>query len=387
MSGIPDGPDETSGEERMRLLHVVATGTRRGAEVFASDLVGALGRLGIDQRVAVLRSTHRADVRYEAPVFELGSQWRRMWTGFDPWALRRLRVLIDSWRPHVVQAHGGEAFERAVLATIGRNVPVVYRRIGAAPPWLQRLPRRPLYAGLMRRASRVVTVADALRGETVRLFRVPPARVITIPNAVDPARMQVKTGRREMRLALGIPPFAPASVTVGALVREKDPLAHLEVAAEVLRRIPTAVHMFVGDGPLRPQLEAAVVSRNLGDRVRLLGTRDDVADLLAAADVLLFASREGGMEGMPANLIEAGMVGLPVVAYAIAGVPEVIVDGETGFLVRAGDASGLTRRVVELLGNRRLCDEMGRAAGHRCCSLFDIGAIAPRYLGVYEELT
>lgn len=370
----------------MRLLHVVATGTRRGAEVFASDLVRALDRLGVSQRVAVLRSAQRVDVGYEAPVFALGGNGQRsMEVGLDPRVVRRLRVLIGSWRPDVVQAHGGEAFERAALATIGREVPVVYRRIGTAPPWMARLPRRVLYAGLMRRASRVVTVADAVHSETVQLFGVPPSRVITIPNAVDPARMRTTTGRQEMRQALGIPPAASVSATVGALVWEKDPLGHLEVAARVLERVSTAVHLFVGDGPLRQELEAAVLKRNLTDRVILLGARMDVADVLTAADVVLFASRKHGMEGMPANLIEAGMAGLPVVAYAIAGVPEVVVDGETGLLAPPGDVAGLADRVVQLLGNQD-ARNMGLAARNRCRSLFDIRAIAPRYLGVYEEL-
>lgn len=368
----------------MRVLHVVATGTRRGAELFASDLVRALDVMGVAQRVAVLRSTQGIDVAYEAPVFALGANDQR--ARLDPRVAGRLRMLIDTWRPDVVQAHGGEALKYAVLATVRRNVAVVYRRIGAAPPWMARLPRRPVYARLMRRASRVVTVADAVRSETVRLFGVPAERVVTIPNAVDPARMQVASGRREMRLALGIPPSAPVSLSVGALVWEKDPLTHLEVAALALRQVPRAVHLFVGDGPMRPQLEAAVRDRNLVDRVLLLGARDDMADVLAAADVLVFASRVEGMEGMPGSLIEAGMVGVPAVAYAVTGVPEVVEDGTTGFLVDPGDLSGLADRLELLLMDDRARRAMGRAARDRCRSLFDIRAVAPRYLDVYEEV-
>jgi len=132
-------------------------------------------------------------------------------------------------------------------------------------------------------------------------------------------------------------------------------------------------------------VEAAVRAANLQDRVVLLGFREDVPDLMAAADVLLFASREDGMEGMPAVLIEAGMSGLPVVAYGIGGVPEVVVDGETGVVVRSGDVEALATAAAGLLGDPDRGSRFGAAARDRC-ERFDIRAVAPRYLAVYREL-
>jgi glycosyltransferase involved in cell wall biosynthesis len=121
----------------------------------------------------------------------------------------------------------------------------------------------------------------------------------------------------------------------------------------------------------------------LNGRARAVGPRDDVADILAACDVLLQASR---VEGMPGSVIEAGMLGLPVAAFALADIPEIVVDGETGHLAPPGDTQALAQRVIQLLATPERTAAMGTAARKRCRDLFDIRVVAPRYLEVYRQL-
>jgi len=367
----------------VRLLHVVATGQRRGAEMFAADLVGALEGDGIDQRVAVLRGSTLA-VDFPSPVSVLrNGGWRVPGVRVDLGTLGALRGLVDDWRPDVVQVHGGEPLKHALLAARGSGTPVVYRRIGSAPPRITRGPGRFAHGQLMRRAARVVAVAEALRRETIELFRVPPGQVLTIPNAVDAQRLQRDGPPRDVRAMLDIPSDAGVLISVGALTWEKDPQAHLEVSNLVRQQLPGVVHLFVGDGPLRPELERAIHERGLESQVRLLGARDDVPDLLSAADVMLLASR---VEGLPGCLIEAGLVRLPAVAFSLAGVPEVVEDGRTGFLAPPGDIRKLARIASRLLVDPGLRVSMGRAAEKRCLSRFDIRVVAPHYRDLYGEL-
>lgn len=371
----------------VRVLHVVATGTRRGAEVFASDLVRALACAGVSQRVAVLRGTC-GEVGFDAPVTmvdETQDDAGASTLGASRRRLLRLRHVAAAWRPDVVQAHGGEAMKHALSSLVGTRTPVVYRRIGLAPRWLHRGPRRAAYGWLMRRAARVVTVGDEVRRETQELFGVPASSIVAIPNGVDHERVEAVRGRDEMRGSLGIPPGRQVLVSVGGITWEKDPLGHLRVAARVLRR-RDAAHVWVGDGPMRPALEHQAERAGLNGRFVLLGSRTDVGDLLAASDVLLFASRADGMEGMPAALIEAGMAGLPAAGFAVAGAPEVIEDGLTGLLASAGDEEGLAGRVLELLEDDVRRRALGTAARERCLARFEIGPISERYLYLYEEV-
>lgn len=364
----------------MRVLHVVATGQRRGAEVFASDLVASLDRLGVDQSVAVLRGGPPS-VGFDAPVVLLGADGRplpglRMHLG----AVRALRALVRDRRPDLLQAHGGEPLKYGLAAG---GVPVVYRRIGSTAGWLGGGPRRLVYARLVRRAARVVAVSETTATETAQAFRLPPDRVVAIPNGVDPARVAPRRGRAATRAAIGVAADATAILSLGALTWEKDPVGHLETSAPLLARHPGAVHLFAGDGPLRDQLAAAAGRLGLADRVRLLGSRDDVGDLLAASDLMLFASRT---EGMPASVIEAGMAGVPVAGTALAGVPEVVVDGQTGLLATPGDRDGLRAALDRLLGDPELRAAMSRAAQARCRDRFGIAAIAGAYHALYQEL-
>ena len=370
----------------MRILHIVATGKRRGAEVFASDLVQALDVEGISQHVGVLRSDE-LEIDFVVPRAFLGNGGRKLPVAkMSPGALRNLRALNRAFEPDAVQAHGGEALMYATASLVGSKIPLIYRRIGGAHSSVKRGLRRRALGSLMRRAQQIVTVAEDLRRETVELFGVDPHKVTTIPNGVDRRRLTPTRTREETRRSLGIAPDAPMLVSLGAVSWEKDPLGHLRVTARVLREIGDVVHVWVGDGPMREELRTAAVEQGLEGRMLLLGSRTDVADLLTAGDVLLFASRNDGMEGMPAAVIEAGMVGTPVAGYAVAGVPEVVLDGETGSLVAPGDLDGLAERVVDLLGDERRRRAIGEAARERCLAHFEINAVAPKYVSLYEQV-
>jgi glycosyltransferase involved in cell wall biosynthesis len=369
-------------ESRMRILHVVATRQRRGAEMFAADLIRALNHAGVSQRVIVLRGNGPILAPYEAPMKVLGADgWRAPGLRVDPRSLLALGRTIDRWSPSIIQAHGGEALKYSVLA--GRRCRVVYRRIGSASPWITGGLHARAHGMLMRRAARVVTLADRFRRETIDVFRLPSDRVVTIPGGVDPRRLEPEKGRESVRLALGLPNGAPTVLFLGALTWEKDPLAHVDIAARLHRRLPDVLHLVVGDGPLRGVVEQRVRDLGLERNVLLLGSRSDVGDLLSASDLMLLPSRT---EGMPGCLIEAGMSGLPTVAYAVGGVADVVVNGVTGLLAPPGDASSLEASTFEVLRDPAARDAISRAAREHCRSRFDIGSIAPMYLRLYDEV-
>lgn len=366
----------------MRILHLLASNEHRGAEVFAADLINALKASGIEQSVAILRWSRARRLAFDAPMTLLGVG-RTSGIRLDVGAVVRLGRLIHRWRPDVVQAHGGEALKHAIPAALLRGVPVVYRKIGATPRWRVGPLRRAGYGHLMRHAARVVAVGEAIRHEAVREFGVPPSRVECIPNAVDPRRLECGRTRTQIRRELGLSASTRVVVSVGALEWEKDPVAHLRVIAPLVLQRQQVMYLVAGDGPLRSDVEREIQRHGLDGKVRLLGTRTDIADLMTASDVLLLASRT---EGMPANLIEAGMSGLPVVAPAIGSIPEVVVHESTGLLAMPGDIEELRSCVARLLVDDGARRSMGETARSWCRSKFDIGVVAPRYATLYDTL-
>jgi glycosyltransferase involved in cell wall biosynthesis len=366
---------------------VITSGDRRGGDVFASDLTTVLHELGFEQRIAALRPPGPTPILYSTDVDVLSSG-RNVVPGLKVNArtVRDLRALTRSWHPDVIQAHGGEPYKYALVSNPRRTPPIIYRRIGGAPHWLTRGPRRLVHGHLMRRATRIVAVAEAVRSETIRLFGVDPRHVITVPNAVDTRRSRPSMDRGDARRVLGVPNGAVVLLSLGSLSWEKDPLAQLEIASRVMEQYPEVMHVFVGDGPLRPKIERTIEERHLSGRSRVIGPRSDVANILSASDVLLFASQAGSMEGMPATIIEAGMVGIPAVAYSVAGVPEVIQDGVTGLLASPGDIEMMARHVADLVTDPERRRRLGLSAREAYLRAFDIRVIAPRYVDVYEEV-
>lgn len=366
-----------------RILHVVATRQRRGAEIFAAHLVEALDAEGTDQRVAVLRAVEDDGLTFSAPTAVVGDGWRAPGLRVSPRALRALRATIRAWDPDLVQAHGGESFKHVALARPRGAAPIVYRKIGSLPRGVRRGPRRVAHGRLIGRASAVVAVAESVRREVVEVLRFPSVRVVVIPTGRHPGRLVPGKERDRIREELHVPREAPAVLSLGALALEKDPLTHLAVVSRARGSIPDVVHIVAGDGPLRPAVEREVVARGSGHTTRILGVRDDIPDLLRSADVMLVASRE---EGLPGCVIEAGIVGLPVVAFAVGGISEAVIDGQTGYLVRPGDVDGLSNRLVELLRDGARRTAFGDAARQRSLARYDITFIAGKYRELYDRV-
>jgi glycosyltransferase involved in cell wall biosynthesis len=370
----------------MRILHLVATGQRRGAEIFASDLVASLNRRGAHQRVVVVDGSGSIAVPFAAPVAALEAGSGAPLVRVAPRAVWALRRHLRDFNPDVVQAHGGSTLKYAVIGSVGRPTPVVFRSIGEAPVWIQSGPRRVAYSSLLRGSARIVAVAEAVRRQLIEVFRLPEARVISIPNGVDPRRLEPIQTREATREKLGIAPTDRVLLSMGALTWEKDPLAHLEVSSRIMRQRSAVTHVVIGDGPMRRELQRAIAQRRLGGRVLVLGSRSDVAEILSAAHVVLFASRSDGMEGMPAAIIEACMMGRPVAGYSVAGASEVIVDRQTGLLAPPGDLDALTERALRLIDDEGERGKLGTAARQRVLARYDISTIADSYLSLYSGL-
>jgi glycosyltransferase involved in cell wall biosynthesis len=189
-------------------------------------------------------------------------------------------------------------------------------------------------------------------------------RAVVIPNAVDVRSMPLAAHEGE----------PPVVISVGRLVAPKD-FATLRDALGLLD--PGAWRaVIVGDGPQSACLEGV-------QGLDLLGERDDVPDLLATADVFVLPSKS---EGMPISVLEAMAAGLPVVASAVGGVPEVVVDGETGFLVPPGDPEALADALGRLLADGELRRRMGAAGRRRAELRFDLPRFRQDHLQLYERL-
>jgi glycosyltransferase involved in cell wall biosynthesis len=206
------------------------------------------------------------------------------------------------------------------------------------------------------RESAQIAVADAVRASHVSARRIPPHRFVTIRNGIGAARFGRAATRADARRSLGLSDDRFVCLCAASLTRQKNH-ANLLRAAALLPADVSVTFLLAGGGPLAPQVEAAAAG--LGGRVKVLGQRLDVPDLLAAADAFVLSS---DWEGLPITLLEAMAAGVPAVVTDVGGNREVVRDGVDGFLVPPRDPTALARAVERLARDRALRARISAAA-------------------------
>jgi glycosyltransferase involved in cell wall biosynthesis len=232
-------------------------------------------------------------------------------------------------------------------------------------------------------ADRVVAVSDA---QAVKVLRcgVDPAKVLVIRNAATPAGVPAGDARERLRN------YFPADTDVshvvlaaGRLSPEKGFQVLVEAAATVLRAMPTAGFVLFGEGKDLGRLERRVRELGIMDRFLLPGFTSELGVLQPGADLAVLPSFT---EGLPNAALEASAAGVPVVATSVGGNPEVVLDGQTGYLVPSGQPEALAVKIVELLKDESKREQFGIAARERMASEFTFAAQASRYVDLFDSL-
>jgi glycosyltransferase involved in cell wall biosynthesis len=362
--------------DRPRVLIAITLAELGGAQSYVASLVPALvGRFEVT--VAAHGPGPLADVVREAGARYIPlSHVRRP---IRPWrdliGLLELIRILRRERPAIVHANSSKAGVLARLAAFVTGVPV---RIFTVHGWAFSAnsgASARLYAYLDRAMGALTTmticVSENERRAGLAARACSAERSVVIHNAVDVAaapRARPDAG-------------TPRILVVGRLKAPKDFVTIVRALAELA---PGSFTLQVaGSGPDRPALENELRRLGLGGAVEFLGDRADVPRLLAAAHVFALSSRS---EGFPVSILEAMAAGVPVVASAVGGVPEAVVDGETGILVPPGDPSALASGLQRLLGSAELRARFGSAGRARAEELFDLPAFHRAHVSLYQML-
>ena len=212
-------------------------------------------------------------------------------------------------------------------------------------------------------------------------------RVVAVPNAVDTERFSPGL-KSETRQRLGVPAGRPLVLMLANLAPHKGQETAIEAIARLKQRGIDVTCWLAGterdgEGHYTQRLRSLIVNSGVQDRVQLLGQRSDAPDLLRAADLFLLPSTH---EGLPLSILEAQTTRVPVLAAPTPGVPEVVQDGQTGFLIAANDAEGYARRMEQLLANPNLYAAMTDAAFRRTTLEYNWSALCGRMATLYREL-
>jgi glycosyltransferase involved in cell wall biosynthesis len=363
--------------ERPCLLYVVTLAEVGGAQSYVRDLLPA-----VREHYDVTLAAH-GDGPLRSVAAELGIAFvplrhvrRPLSVIHDPLGVFELTRLFRRVRPDVVHLNSSKAGVLGRIAASAARVPV---RVFTAHGWAFKATSggaARLYAWADRAVCPLTTMivcvsqTELEAGLAARVCV--PGRAKVIPNAVDVS--VVPTGPRAAAEPVEI-------ASVGRLAAPKDFSTLLSALALLPRgRVRLTV---LGDGPLRPELERKVAELGLADDVVLTGEVADVRRYLDRADVFALSSTS---EGMPISVLEAMAAGLPVVASAVGGLHEIVVDGATGFLVPASQPAALAEALGRLVEDAQLRARLGAAGRQRAEDEFSLERWRAAHLDLYASL-
>ena len=363
------------------VLHVMQVA---GAEMLVNETIRRLGTR-IDPAVFCLDEVGVLGERLQADKIPVMAYGRR--PGLDISVSRRMAADIRSRRIEVLHAHQYTPFfyaaiaarmvrprPRVIFTEHGRHYPDV---VSAQRRWLNRIVFDRLaddVNAVCEFSARSLSERDGFRAK----------RVHVIPNGIDAPKYSPAADRGALRRKLGLDPTRRYIACVARFHPVKDHRTLIDAFGLVARQLADVELLLVGDGALRSDLVRQTQQLGIDSRVRFLGVRDDVPDLLRVVDLFALTSVS---EAASITLLQAMGAGLPVVVTAVGGNPEIVRDGIDGLLVPRGDAAAIAAAMIRLLADPELSRTLGTAASTRVRESFQLDQTVNRYYELYVSQT
>jgi len=360
----------------MNVLHVVLSLDIGGLERFLMEFVANLPN---EIKPTVVCLEKKGDLGKEfgnVPVYELNKP-----PGIHLSIAYQLAKMIRREKIDVIHTHNpAPQFYGSVAGFITRT-PVIHTKHGRNRPD----DRRELALAKISNqlTDYIVAVSDDSADLCLTLQNAPKSKVRRIYNGIDINRFGSRVKRKEKLLALGIPEGCVTAGMVARICADKDHETLINSLEDIDCEENNFRLLVIGDGPLRGKMQSLAASRGGADYVLFTGMRNDIPDLLSELDICVLSSHT---EGHSITLIEAMAAGLPCIATAVGGNPEVVEDGVTGFLVPYKNSQALAEKVLFMIRNPDLARTMGEAGRSRAKERFNIVQTVKQYTELYRKL-
>ncbi len=368
----------------INILHLRSSGGFFGAEGVILNLVQELVELGIDNRIVCLNNPRDPHIELVEEAKKNGLKAEDIISRgkLDLKTILQVRALLKKYKINILHCHDYKTNFLGFFATRGLKISIVTTN----HLWTQATTSLRFYESLdgyiIRFFNRVIAVSDSIKNEILKRG-VPQSKVITINNGINLQGLNRISDGQNLRMAFGISQNSAIVGTVGRLSVEKGHTYLLEAAKGVIKVIPDAKFLVVGEGPLREELTAKSGKLGIGANVIFTGMRRDMADVYDLLDLCVSSSLR---EGLPLVILEALAMERAVIATDVGGVSGIIENGKTGILLKPTDVEGLSRAIVSLLRDKQKREIFGRNGRKLVEQRFSAKVMASKYKQVYEEL-
>jgi L-malate glycosyltransferase len=360
----------------MKILHVITRRQLRGAEIFASQLSAEFIKQGHEVYIVALQSPKVFPVIPGVKYIDLNVDSRKRLLPLKAW--KKFAALIREIRPDIVQANASETLKFTVLSRFffRWHALLVYRNANKVSDFIRSTLSKSINTWLATRVDHVISVSENCRIDFVSTFGLPETKTTTIP---------IGTMLGEKLHAKPEMPLVEHGywINVASLVPEKNHIGLLRIFKAYTDQGGKNDLVIVGDGKEKENLIQLTTSLSLTQRVHFLGYRQDILALMQHAAGLVLPSL---IEGLPGVILEAMASRLPVIAYDVGGIPEVIENGITGSLVAKSDEQKFVSEMLRLEQDGVRRAGIVERAYERCVSTYGIEAVASQFLEKYKAL-
>ena len=367
----------------MKILQLVTKRQYRGAEVFAANLSSELIGFGHEIIFAGLYQ-HDSDILKVEHARNIDLCTKKSGS-FSYKLIKNLVSLIKNEKPDVVQCNGSDTLKYMVAASFFTSkIPITYRNISTISEWIDSPLKLKVYKYLFKKVAHVTSVGSESIRDLISTLEYPEGRTSVIRRGIPIKEIKSSQIDHSLRNELELKDKDKIVMHIGNFSPEKNHEFLLKIFSEIKEENPEIKLVCVGNGVTFTSIKQQIENKTLEHTVYLLGFRKDIPELLAQADCFVLASK---IEGVPGVILEAASQRVPSVATNVGGVPEVLINGNTGFIIDNFDKLEFKERLISLVTNSELNKELGENAFRLVQNEFNPLRNAKKFEVLYTRLT
>lgn len=304
----------------------------------------------------------------------------RIFCDCDPTLAVRVYSVVKKVKPDIVHLHSRRGAEiLGGIAARSAHVPAVV---------LSRRVDDQVRMGLLGRLKynvlpdKIVAISDGIR-KVLRDGGIREDKLELVHSAVVTSQFQCQRDRKWFETELGVSEDTPVIGVIAQLIGRKGHRYLFSALPEIIKEFPSVKTLVFGKGPLQSQLEGLVCEQGISDCVQFAGFRTDMDRILPNLDIVVHPALR---EGLGVSLLQAALVGVPIVASAVGGIPEIVIDGETGYLTQPGDVDAISSSILKLLRDPELARQLGENGRKLVFSEFSVDQMVEGNLRVYRDV-
>lgn len=359
----------------MRIIHIETGKDWRGAQVQVLQTAVGQKALGHEVHLVCPPGSALAQKGQQAGLTVHHRRCRAALYGYD---VLQMAALMHRIRPEIVHLHSSHAHNVGGLAARLARVPAVVLSRRMDTPitlWHHKLKYQFGY-------DTIIAISHSVKNVLVNAG-ISEKKVSVVRSAIDYSRWSIPGERARVREEFGYRDDDIVVAVIAAIEPRKGQELLIRALPQILARAPKVKLVFAGKDDIAQPERALTQQLGLSDKILFAGFRPDVKDVIAAADII---SAPSYLEGLGVSIMEAMACGKPVVATTAGGIPESVVDGETGILFEPGDVTALAEAIIRLAGDDTLRSQMGQNGQARAKACFSVDSLITQTLDIYDQL-